>query len=132
MRQHWTLAFVATAVLAVPLGAQTPAPVVMPSGDYVIQARDTTKAAEVIAGWTFALKGNGAFTITNPESLTFTGKLVQKDGLATYTDQGCETPATLVVSKERGGFAFDFKSGGCPENEAALGKWLFVPGKPKK
>jgi hypothetical protein len=133
MRQRWTFAFVAAAALAVPLGAQTPAPVAMPSGDYVIQARDTAKAGEVgIAGWAFVLKGNGAFTITNPEALTFTGKLVQKDGVATYTDQSCETPATYSVSKERGGFAFDFKGGGCPENEATLGKLLFVPGKPKK
>ena len=133
MRQHRTLAFVATAVLAVPLGAQTPAPAMMPTGSYVIQARDTTKAAEVgIAGWPFVLKGGGAFTISNPESLTFTGKLMQKDGIATYTDQSCDTPATYAVRQERGGYAFDFKSGGCPENEATLGKLLFVSGKPKK
>jgi len=133
MRHRWTFAFVAAATLAMPLGAQTPAPVVMPSGDYVIQARDTAKGAEVgVAGWAFVLKGNGVFTMTNPESLTYTGKLTQKDGVGTYIDQGCETPATITVVKERGGFAFDFKSGGCPENEAAMGKLLFVPGKPKK
>ena len=133
MRQRWTFALVAVATLAVPLGAQTPAPIQMPNGDYVIQARDTTKAADVgIAGWPFVLKGGGAFTITNPESLTFTGKLIQKDGIATYTDQSCETPATYTIRRERGGYAFDFKSGGCPENEATLGKLLFVSGKPKK
>lgn len=131
MRQPWTLAFLAASALAIPLAAQTPA--VMPSGSYVIQARDTAKSRDVaIAGWPFVLKGNGAFTITSTDSLTFTGKLIQKDGVATYSDQSCETPALYVIHQERGGYAFDFKSGGCAENEGSLGKLLFVAGKPKK
>ena len=133
MPQCWTFALVATATLAARLGGQAQAPTTMPSGNYVIQARDTTKAGEVgVAGWPFVLKGGGAFTITNPEALTFTGKLTQKDGVATYTDQGCAAAATYAVHPERGGYVFDFKAGGCPENEATLGKLLFVAGKPKK
>ena len=51
--------------------------------------------------------------------------------MATYTDQSCDTPALYRVRRERGGYALDFQPGGCPENEASLGKLLFVPGKPK-
>jgi len=131
MRQYWTLALVAGALSAGSLGAQA---VIMPSGDYVIQARDTTKASEVgLAGWPFVLKGNGAFTITSPDELTFTGKLLQaKDGTATYTDQSCDTAAVYTVHQERGGYVFDFKSGGCRENAAAFDKLLFMAGKPPK
>jgi hypothetical protein len=133
MRQRWIFACLATVSLALPLSAQAGTAVTMPSGDYTIQARDTTKPNEVaIVGWPFQLKGNGNFTITTPDSLTFTGKLTQKDGTATYVDQSCETAAFYTVRKERNGFAFDFKSGGCPENAAALDKMLFVAGKPKK
>ena len=133
MRQRWIFALIAAAAVGTSLGAQTPAPVTMPNGNYVIQARDTAKAKEVaIAGWPFVLKGGGAFTITTPDSLTFTGKLVQKDGTATYTDQSCDTPALYVARQEQGGYAFDFKSGGCPENAASFDKLLFISGKPKK
>jgi len=133
MRHRWSFACLATSLLAAPLGAQSPAPVTMPSGDYVIQARDSSKAKEVaITGWPFVLKGNGNFTITTPDTLTFTGKLTQKDGTATYIDQSCETPALYVVRAERGGYAFDFKSGGCPENATSFDKLLFKAGKPGK
>ena len=89
MRHRCAIAFFAVVTLGARLGAQSPAPVTMPNGDYVIQARDTTKAKEVaIAGWPFVLKG--------------------------------------------GGYAFDFKSGGCPENAASFDKLLFVSGKPKR
>ena len=133
MSHRWTLAVLAATLSATPLAAQA-APVKMPAGDYVVQARDTTKAKEVaIAGWPFALKGNGAFAFSSPDDgLTFSGKLVQKDGVATYTDQGCDQPATYTVRQERGGYAFDFKSGGCAENATSLDKLLFVSGKPKR
>jgi hypothetical protein len=121
------MALFAVAVSAGPLAAQSAQQVNMPAGNYVVQARDTTKAKEVaIAGWPFSLKGNGAFVFTSPDELTFSGKLVQKDGVATYTDQGCETPALYTIRQERGGYAFDFKSGGCAENTTSLDKLLFV------
>jgi hypothetical protein len=133
MRHRWIVSLIAAATVGTSLGAQTPAPITMPNGNYLIQARDTAKAKEVaIAGWPFVLKGGGAFMITTPDSLTFTGKLVQKDGTATYTDQSCDTPALYLVRQERGGYAFDFKSGGCPENAASFDKLLFVSGKPKR
>ena len=57
---------------------------------------------------------------------------VLKDGVATDTDPSCDTPARYMVRSERGGYAFDFKSGGCPENATSLGKLLFVADKPKQ
>jgi hypothetical protein len=127
MSYRWTFAVVAAVLSATPLAAQSAPSVTMPSGNYVVQARDTTKAKDVaIAGWPFTLKGNGAFVITSPDELTFSGKLVQKDGVATYTDQGCDTPALYLVRQERGGYAFDFKSGGCAESMTGLDKLLFV------
>lgn len=130
MIRRW---FVAAMVLALgtPLGAQNPAPPKMPAGDYLIQTRDTGSAAAPVGmvGWPFVLKGNGEFTITTPDTLYFTGKLVQKDGMATYTDQACDEPGVYYVRKERGGYAFDPKTVTC---SAGLSKLLFVPGKPKK
>jgi len=123
------------AVLALSLGtssltAQSGGPVAMPAGSYVIQARDTAKAETVaMRGWPFVLKGNGNFTITTPDSLTFTGKLVQKDGIATYTDQSCDEAGQYVVRQERGGYAFDAKAETC---SAGWTKLLFVPSKPKR
>jgi len=130
MNKSWILATL-LAALAVPLAAQTPAPVTMPSGSYLIQARDTSaKAAKVgMVGWPFVLKGSGDFTITTPDTLTWTGKLVQKDGMATYTDQSCSEPGIYYVRKEGNGYAFDVKSETC---SADFAKLLFVPGKPKK
>ena len=121
--------------LTLPLGAQTPAPVFMPAGHYVIQARDTAKAGEIaIVDWPLELNGNGTFTITREsDSLTSTGKLVQKDGMATDTDQGCDQPAVYVVRADRGGYRFDLKSTGCTAAEKdGWPKLLFLPGKPKK
>ncbi len=128
MSNRW-IAVALFTVAAMPLRAQ--APVVMPSGSYVIQTRDTSAKAEKVgmAGWPFVLKGNGDFTITTPDTLFFTGKLVQKDGMATYTDQSCTEPGIYVVRKEGIGYAFDVKSETCSES---LVKLLFVPGKPKK
>lgn len=122
------------AVAASPLTAQTPAPVKMPAGSYIIQTRDTSAKAEKVGmvGWPFVLKGNGDFTImayVAPDTLPYTGKLIQKDGMATYTDQACDEPGIYYVRKEGNGFAFDAKSETC---SASLSKLLFVPGKPKK
>jgi hypothetical protein len=64
-----------------------------------------------------------------PDTLPYTGRLVQKGGMATYTDQACSEPGTYYVRKEGNGFAFDVKSETC---SASLSKLLFVPGKPKK
>jgi hypothetical protein len=118
-------------VVALPLGAQAPAPVTMPVGSYVIQARDTSVKAErvMMAGWPFVLKGNGDFSITTPDSMLWTGRLVQKDGLATYTDQGCSEPGVYVLRMEANGYVFDAKSETCTVGVAKL---RFVPGKPKK
>ena len=128
MSNRWIAAAI-FATVAVPLGAQ--APVVMPSGNYVIQTRDTSAKADKVGmdGWPFVLKGNGQFTITTPDTLPYTGKLVQKDGMATYTDQQCSEPGIYLVRKEGIGYAFDMKSETCSKGLSSL---LFVPGKPKK
>jgi hypothetical protein len=128
MSNRWIAAALFT-IVAMPLGAQ--APIIMPSGSYVIQTRDTSAKAEKVgmAGWPFVLKGNGDFTITTPDTLTYIGKMIQKDGMATYTDQGCNEPGVYFVRKEGIGYAFDVKSETCT---AGLSVLLFVPGKPKK
>jgi hypothetical protein len=126
-------ASLAAAVLAMSITVQSPAQVTMPSGNYVIQARDSNKSNEVaIVGWPFVLKGNGAFTLTNPDSLTFTGRIFQKDGMATYTDQSCDQPGLYFVRQERGGYTFDLKSPGCVGTDSSWVKLLFVPEKPRK
>lgn len=134
MRRSRVMTWLAAAVAAAPLAAQTAAPVTMPAGAYVIQPRDSTAKPEDvgISGWPFVLKSNGAFTLTSPDSLTFTGKLEQKNGLATYTDQNCGDPGVYYVRKERGGYAFDVKSEACPGRDSGWVKLLFVPGRPKK
>jgi hypothetical protein len=123
-------------VIAAQLTAQAPAPVVMPAGSYIIQARDTAAApgATGMVGWPLTLKSNGSFTIiTMPDSLPLVGKLVQKDGLATITEQTCSDGAGVYfVRKERDGYAFDFKSEACAGREAGWTKLLFVPGKPRR
>ena len=130
MHKRWIVA-VLSAALAMRLGAQTPAPITMPAGNYVIQTRDTgANAVKVgMVGWPFVLKGNGDWTITTPDTLYFVGKLVQKDGVATYTDQACSEPGIYYIRKEGNGYAFDVKSETC---SADFAKLLFVPGKPKK
>lgn len=128
--QRWIVATL-FAGLATPLGAQTPTPVIMPAGSYVIQARDTSAKADrvMMSGWPFVLKGNGVFAFTSPDTMLWTGKLIQKDGMATYTDQGCSEPGIYSARKERDGYAFDVKTETC---SVGFAKLLFVPGKPKK
>ena len=131
MSKRWRLGLVLMAAVSGRLGAQAAAPVTMPAGDYVIQARDSSKAADVaIVGWPFVLKGNGNFAMTTPDSLVFAGKIVQKDGLATYTDQQCGDPGVYFVRRERNGYAFDVKSEACVGRDSGWMKLLFVPGKP--
>jgi hypothetical protein len=133
MSKRWMLSSLLIAAASGPLAAQAAPPVTMPAGDYVIQARDSSKAADVaIVGWPFVLKGNGTFTMTTPDSLVFAGKIVQKDGLATYTDQQCADPGVYFVRRERQGYAFDMKSEACAGRDAGWTKLLFVPGKPGK
>src|ERR1043165_5821335 len=129
------LIVVALASLAAPLAAQ--APVTMPAGSYVIQARDTAAAAATttgMVGWPLVLKSNGSFSIiTMPDSLPLQGKIVQKDGMATITEQTCSDGAGVYyVRKERDGYAFDFKSEACAGREAGWTKLLFVPAKPRR
>ena len=121
-------------VAVIPMAAQTPAPVTMPAGPYLVQARDSlAKVGDIgIVGWPFVLRSNGTFTLTSPDSLTFAGKLSQKDGVATYTDQNCADPGVYYVRQERGGYAFDLKSEACPGRDSSWVKLLFVPGKPGK
>ncbi len=110
------------------VAAQSPdtASVTMPAGHYVVQARDTTSPIGM-AGWPFVLNGNGNFAFTTPDSLEFSGKLVQKGGLATFTDQTCGDPGIYVIRKERGGYALDFKSEACAGRETGLVQLLFLP-----
>ena len=134
MRTHGIFGLLAPIVVACPVAAQTPAPATMPAGSYLIRARDSlAKPGDIgIAGWPFVLKANGTFTLTSPDSLTFTGRISQKDGVATYTDQNCADPGVYYVRRERGGFAFDVKSEACPGRDSSWVKLLFVPGKPGK
>ena len=106
----------------------------MPAGSYVIQARDTAPRPRRSRwpGGRSSSRANGTFTLTTPDTLVFTGKLVQKDGMATYTDQACNEPGLYYVRKERSGYAFDVKSETCAGRDAGWVKLLFVPGKPKK
>jgi len=115
------------------LAAQADTPVTMPSGSYVVQARDTAKASQIgVIGWPFVLKGNGSFTLTSPDSLSFMGKLVQKDGVAIFTDQTCADTGIYVVRRVRDGYAFDVRSEACQGRDSSWVQLLFVPGKPKK
>jgi hypothetical protein len=133
MSKQWTLGLLLMAAAAGPLGAQAVAPVTMPAGDYVIEARDSSKAGDVgVAGWPFVLKGNGSFVMTNPDTLVFAGKIVQKDGVATLTDQTCDEPGVYFVRREHNGYAFDMKSEACAGRDTGWTKLLFVPGKPGK
>jgi hypothetical protein len=134
MRTYGIIGLLAPILVAGQVVAQTPPPVTMPPGSYLVQARDSlSKVGDIgIAGWPFVLKSNGTFTLTSPDSLTFAGKLSQKDGMATYTDQNCADPGVYYVRRERGGYAFDVKSESCPGRDSSWVKLLFVPGKPGK
>ena len=122
-------------LLVAATGLHAQAAVKMPSGDYVIRARDASKSDSVgMVGWPFKLEGNGTFGImTQPDSLMLMGKLIQKDGIATLTEQTCSDGAgTYTIRKEGAGYAFDAKSEACVGRDSAWVKLLFVPGKVKK
>ena len=138
MSHRWALSIFAAVLVASPLAAQgsksSDAPVVMPAGDYVIDARDSTKKADIgILGWAFVLKGNGTFNITTPDGQSFGGTITQKNGVMTYTDQGCtDGPGVYTVKKMGDGYVWDFQSEACKGRNDGLVLLLFRPGKPKK
>lgn len=105
--------------------------VVMPAGHYTVLARDSTKTQMGMIGWPFELKGNGDFTFTSPDSLTWSGKLIQKNGVATYTDQGCGDPGVYYVHRAPDGYVLDLKSEACAGRDSALVVLLFRPAKDK-
>ncbi len=108
--------------------AQAAKPITMPAGHYVVEARDTGAAGAVaMAGWPFELKDNGDFVFTSPDSLTWTGKMTQRDGVATYTDQGCGDPGLYYVHQQGGGYVLDRKSEACPGRDSAMVMLRFRP-----
>jgi hypothetical protein len=103
-------------------------PVTIPAGHYIVEARDTGASGGVaMAGWPFELKGNGDFVFTSPDSLTWTGKMVQNKGIVTYTDQGCGDPGLYYVHQKSGGYILDRKSEACPGRDSAMVMLLFRP-----
>ena len=110
--------------------AKRSTPVTMPAGHYLVEARDSGAAGAVaMAGWPFELKGNGDFSFTSPDSLMWTGKMIQKNGMATYTDQGCGDPGVYYVHQKKGGYVLDRKSEACPGRDSAMVMLLFRPAK---
>jgi hypothetical protein len=99
--------------------------VVMPAGKYVLEARDSTKPVG-IAGFEFELKAGGDFKISSPDG-SFSGKMIQKDGILTYTDQGCADAGTYVVKMERGGYVIVPKSDPCEGRGDGMAMLLFRP-----
>jgi hypothetical protein len=105
--------------------------VTMPSGDYVISARDTSDTAKVaITGWPFQLKGNGNWTITAPDGSAFTGTAKQQDGQLVLTDQTCADSGVYVVHRQGKGYVWDVKSEACQGRDTGMTALLFTPGKP--
>lgn len=134
MTNQWTLGVFAATLLAAPLAAQSgsgAAPVTMPAGKYLIEAHDTTKAFPPID---FELKSNGNWVITMADG-TFSGKLkTGKDGVTTYSDQGClddkdshQREGSYLVRSERGAFWLEVQSDPCEGRGASLAQWMFRP-----
>lgn len=98
-------------------------------GKYTIEARDTSKAFPPVP---FELKGNSVFVITMPDGI-FSGRMKSKDGILTYSDQGCldekniQREGTYLVRNERGGFWLDVQSDSCEDRGKSLASWLFRP-----
>ncbi len=106
--------------------------VTMPSGDYVIYARDTSATSKVaIAGWPFVLKGNGSWTITAPDGSSFAGTIAQDKGELKLTDQTCADTGIYVVKRDGDGYVWDVKSEACTGRDTGMTALLFRPGKPK-
>ncbi len=133
MNHRWLLLATAATLIALPLSAQASGAggtaVSMPSGKYTIEARDTSKAFPPIA---FELKGNGVFVITMDDG-TFSGRMKSKDGVLTYSDQGCldennvQREGAYVVRSARGGFWLEVQSDPCEDRGSSLASWLFRP-----
>jgi hypothetical protein len=132
MNHRW-LVLTAVTLVALPLGAQAggsvgTAPAITP-GKYTIEARDTSKAFPPIP---FELKSSTIFVITMADG-TFSGRMRSKDGILTYSDQGCldekniQREGTYVVRSERGGFWLEVKSDSCEDRGKSLASWLFRP-----
>ena len=133
MNHRWLHLAIAATLSALPLAAQAggsaqPAASMTP-GKYTIEARDTSQAFPPIS---FELKGNSVFVITMADG-TFSGKMKTKDGILTYSDQGCvdednnQREGTYIVRSERGGFWLDVRSDSCEDRGKALASWLFRP-----
>lgn len=132
MNHRWLLVAAAT-IVGSPLAAQAGrgnemAPTMAP-GKYLIEARDTAKAFPPVS---FELKSNTVFVITMTDG-TFSGKMKSKDGILTYSDQGCldeknlQREGTYLVRSERGGFWLEVQSDGCEDRGKSLASWLFRP-----
>ncbi len=128
MNHRWL--FVATTIVASPLAAQAgggEAATAMTPGKYTIEARDTSRAFPPIS---FELKSNTVFVITMADG-TFSGKMTSKDGVLTYSDQGCldennaQREGTYAVRSERDGFWLEVKSDPCEDRGKSLASWLF-------
>ncbi len=130
---HFALAAGALGLLGVPAAAQkSDSAVAMPSGDYVIMARDSSMSSQIaIVGWPFVLKGNGDWTITSPDGSSFGGSIKQGQGELKLTDQTCPDTGVYVVSKQGDGYVWDVKSEACPGRDKGMTMLLFRPGKPK-
>ena len=124
-------AALALAVLSAHPALAQEKPIVMPSGKYTIESRDTTVKDFPLSTWPFELKGNGTFTITSPEGPTFSGVIKQDKGTVTYSDQGCtdesakQITGTYVLKMERGGYVFDLQNDPCAKEHKTLTQWLF-------
>ena len=126
--------FAGVAALAVVPAVAQQAPdsaVTMPSGDYVIYARDTAQASKVaIVGWPFELKGNGNWTITSPDGSAFAGTAKQQDGQLVLTDQTCADSGVYIVRRQGDGYVWNVKSEACQGRDSGMTMLLFRPGKP--
>lgn len=119
-----TLAFGTIPSQAVAQG-QSDSVIVMPAGRYVLEARDSTRSVG-IAGFDFELKNNGEFRIFSSDG-SFSGKMIQKDGILLYSDQGCSGTGTYVVKREQGGYVILPKSDPCEGRGDGMALLRFRP-----
>ncbi len=132
MNPRWLVLATATLVawpLAAQAGGSGGTPPAFRPGKYTIEARDTAKTFPPIP---FELKNSTIFVITMAEG-TFSGRMRSKDGLLTYSDQGCldennvQREGTYVVRGERGGYWLEVQTDSCEDRGKSLASWLFRP-----